>query len=263
MTNQLILGDCLEEMPKIPDKSIDMILCDLPYAMLEDQKWDSIIPFDKLWKQYERIIKDQSAIVLTASQPFTSHLILSNLNLFKYEWIWEKDYGTNFHHAKNSPLKIHESVCVFSKGNIVHAGHENRMNYFPQDLRRVNERSRGTRKSGHRRFERPSNKQSYMREYSNYPNSIIFSKLERGLHPTQKPVELFEYLIKTYTLEGDTVLDNCVGSGTTAIACINTKRNYICMEKCDKYYEVAKNRIEKHLKEKEATKWIDDVLNSV
>jgi site-specific DNA-methyltransferase (adenine-specific) len=230
--NRIHQGDCLELMKQIDDKSVDMILCDLPYGTTAC-KWDTIIPFDKLWEQYKRIIKDNGAIVLTASQPFTSALIMSNIEWFKCEWIWQKTRFSNQMLAKFQPLKIHENVLIFSNG---------RTNYYPQGLVRVDKITKQGKKvtdnvgGGERKTE-------YYQDFGNYPKSIQLFKNETGLHPTQKPVELFEYLIRTYSNEGDIVLDNCVGSGTTAIACINTNRNFIGMEKEESYIEICNNRI--------------------
>lgn len=238
MLNEVHLGDCLELMKDIPDKSIDMILCDLPYGTTAC-KWDIIIPFDRLWEQYERIIKDNGAIVLTASQPFTSVLVSSNLKMFKCEWIWEKEQGANFQLVKRQPLKIHESVLVFSKNKHV---------YNPQGISICNILKSNKNKNG--RLYEPSSelkRDFYTQSVSGYPKSIIRINRERGFHPTQKPVALFEYLIKTYSNEGDIVLDNCAGSGTTAIACVNTNRNYILMEKEEKYFDIIKERIQKHI----------------
>jgi site-specific DNA-methyltransferase (adenine-specific) len=230
-------------MKDIGDKSIDMILCDLPYGTTAC-KWDTIIPFEPLWEQYKRIIKDNGAIVLTASQPFTSALVMSNIKMFKYEWIWEKNTGAGFIHAKNRPLKRHENVLVFSKGSMGHLSllGEKRMKYNPQDLiKQKTIRKNGV--SGTTIGDRPSHHDNLISEYTNYPTTILNYKNDNGLHPTQKPVALFEYLIKTYTSVGDLVLDNCAGSGTTAIACINTNRNYILIEKEPKYIEIIKKRI--------------------
>lgn len=250
--NKIYNQDCLEGMKYIDDKSIDMILCDLPYGTTAC-KWDTIIPFDKLWIQYERIIKQDRAIVLTGSQPFTSELIHSNLKLFKYEWIWlKKRFNSGFAHAKNKPLKKHENIVVFSYGNTIHKSQsKNRMMYNPQGLVPT-VRKRKTYSTTDVSFgKRPSHRDT-IQEYTNYPQSIIefdLSEIDlinnKPIHPTQKPVALFEYLIKTYTNEGEVVLDNCIGSGTTAIACINTKRNYIGFELDEHYYEVAKERIDK------------------
>ena len=248
--NKIINIDCLWGMKFIPDNSIDMILCDLPYGTTEC-KWDIVIPFKPLWRQYERIIKKNGAIVLTAAQPFTTDLINSNRDLFKYCWVWQKDKSAvNFVHAKNAPLKVQEDICVFSKGSIAHKNSKNRMMYNPQDLKPLNKLVKGSSKGGkndEHRIARPSHKERYVREFTGYPISVIkFEADFKRIHPTQKPVALFEYLIKTYTNAGDLVLDNCMGSGTTAIACINTNRNYIGFEIEEKYCDMADNRILEH-----------------
>ena len=231
--NKIYNEDCLEGMKKIPDKSVDMILCDLPYGTTAC-KWDTIIPFEPLWEQYERVIKDNGAIVLTASQPFTTKLIESNIDLFRNCWVWNKKISGNPLLAKHQPLKVHEDICVFSK---------KRHNYYPQ-MRKGKMRKKGGGRSKLFDMEMSA---KYSDEY--YPISIIeFSNAKRGVHPTQKPVALFEYLIKTYTKEGETVLDNCMGSGTTAIACINTNRNYIGFELDEEYYKASLDRIEEHKK---------------
>jgi len=259
MTNQIIQGDCIEEMKNIADKSIDMILCDLPYGSTAC-KWDTIIPFEPLWEQYKRIIKDNGAIVLTASQPFTSTLVMSNLKMFKYEWVWEKSKGCNFTHAKNMPIKFHENICVFSNGKI---GHDiqlgkKRMPYNPQGLVKVDKKwSRPQRYENGHKLKRDSHKLDRVIEFGNYPKSILTfgnsDNRQRGLHPTQKPVALFEYLIKTYTSVGDTVLDNTIGSGTTAVAAINTGRNFIGIEMDKGYCDIANKRIQE-AREKLASK---------
>ncbi len=244
-TNRVYNEDCLEGMKKINDKSIDMILCDLPYGTTEC-KWDSIIPLDKLWEQYERIIKDDGAIVLTATQPFASLLISSNLKMFKYDWIWEKDQGANFVNVNNEPLKKHESILVFSKGTIANRS-PRRMVYNPQGLIscEIDKTNANKRKKDGFIGERKSFQGEYKQKFKNYPTSILNYSRDRGLHPTQKPVELFKYLIETYTDEGDIVLDNCMGSGTTAIACIKSERNYIGFEndKTHGYYNIILERI--------------------
>ena len=232
--NKIYNEECLEGMKKIPDKSIDMILCDLPYGTTAC-KWDAIIPFEPLWEQYERVIKDNGAIVLTASQPFTTKLIDSNIDLFRNCWVWNKKISGNPLLAKHQPLKVHEDICVFSK---------KRHNYYPQ-MRKGKMRKKGGGRSKLFDMEMSA---KYSDEY--YPISIIeFSNAKRGVHPTQKPVALFEYLIKTYTNEGETVLDNCMGSGTTAIACLNTNRNYIGFELDEGYYKASLDRIEEHKEE--------------
>lgn len=237
--NQVIHGDCLVEMQKIPDKSINMILCDLPYGTTTC-KWDTIIPFEPLWEQYKRIIKDNGAIVLTASQPFTSALVMSNVKMFRYSWVWRKDKSGNIAVLKYQPAKVHEDVLVFSI-----LSHK----YYPQ---------METRPEANKRNNKPrinkvgvqGNKPFYV-EHSRgaddvkYPTSIKFFNVQRnGVHPTQKPVAFFEYLIKTYTNKGDTVLDNCAGSGTTGIACKNLDRNFILIEKEKEYIDIINKRLQ-------------------
>ena len=240
-------GDCLELMKNIPDGSIDMILCDLPYGTTAC-KWDSVIPFEPLWEQYNRIIKDNGAIVLFGSEPFSSRLRMSNLRMYKYDWIWEKSRALGFTHCKNKPMNKHEVISVFSKSNIKHLGQDNRMNYYPQGLIYYGKEVNGVKeckadKDGHK-FARKSHR-NYTQEYTNYPTSIIkFNNEGNTLHPTQKPVALLEYLIKTYTNEGDIVLDNCMGSGSTCVACVNTGRHYIGYELESKYYEIACKRLD-------------------
>jgi site-specific DNA-methyltransferase (adenine-specific) len=245
--NIVLHGDCLELMKDIDDKSIDMILCDLPYGMTRC-KWDTVIPFEPLWVQYKRIIKDRGAIVFTASQPFASALIMSNPEMFKYEWIWKKEAGTGFFHAKHQPLRITESIFIFSKSPAIKCNCS--MNYIPQ-MRKGKPYSikkgsfsevYGSRK--------PEKLPITVSKGDRYPiNFLEFKRDKDKLHPTQKPVALFEYLIKTYTNEGDLVLDNCAGSGTTAIACMNTGRDYILMEKEQKHIDIINERIAKHRKQ--------------
>ena len=241
MINTVLHGDCLELMKDIPAGSIDMILCDLPYGTTYN-KWDSLIPFQPLWEQYTRVIKENGIIALTASQPFTSALVMSNVNWFKHEWIWLKNKGSNFANTVREPFKEHESVLIFSKG---------KWTYNKQ----MQERTGSGLSRVKYKFHLESKTENYRdfkgRGEVSMPNTRVPSswqkfKTETGLHPTQKPVALFEYLINTYTNEGETVLDNCSGSGTTAIACINTNRNYILMEKEQKYYNIIKKRIVKH-----------------
>ena len=239
--NKIYNEDCLEGMKRIPDGSVDMILCDLPYGTTAC-KWDTIIPFEPLWEQYERVIKVNGAIVLTASQPFTSALVMSNPDLFKHEWIWEKHKGTNFYQVKIAPMKIHESVLVFSKG---------RYTYNPQMTEGATYKKRG---SHHKLPEDHVMTAGKNIGYSDnldtskrYPTSVQFfsnhNQKDNRFHPTQKPTPLFEYLINTYTNEGETVLDNCMGSGTTAIASMRTGRNYIGFELDEEYYKLAQQRV--------------------
>ena len=227
-------GDCLELMKDIPDKSIDMILCDLPYGTTKN-KWDSIIPLDKLWEQYERIIKDTGAIVLFSQMPFTAELTHSNLKLFKYEWIWEKDNSTGFLNAKKMPLKIHENILMFYK-KLPTYNPQMRTGFKPYKCKQ------GRHSTNYGAYE-----QGHITESNGerYPIDIIEFKKDSGLHPTQKPVALLEYLIKTYTNENDLVLDNCMGSGSTGVACKKLNRNFIGIELDEKYFEIAKERIEK------------------
>ena len=242
--NKIYCGDCLELMPLIDDKSINMILCDLPYGTTAC-KWDTVIPFEPLWDNYKRIIKDNGAIVLTASQPFTSKLVISNIKMFKYEWIWEKDGGSNFATVKYMPMKEHENILIFSNGT---------PNYFPIFQERV-----GSRKDKETSSFQTSSKGGVYGDIEGIgkfevsllrcPRSIQRFTRERGVHPTQKPVALFEYLIKTYTNENELVLDNCIGSGTTAIACWNTKRNFIGIEQEQEYVDIANKRLEQTFKQ--------------
>jgi site-specific DNA-methyltransferase (adenine-specific) len=231
--NKIYNEDCLIGMSRIPDKSVDMILCDLPYGTTSC-KWDVIIPFKPLWEQYERVIKDNGAIVLTAAQPFTSALVMSNPKLFKYDWTWNKKKATGHLLAKKQPLRLKEDILVFYK---------NQPTYNPQL----------TLGEPYKSNPRRNNKEgvySVVGESRNnndgfrYPKNIIEFPFEFSpIHPTQKPVALFEYLIKTYTNEGETVLDNCAGSFTTAVACENLNRKWICLEKEEKYCEIGRKRI--------------------
>lgn len=236
--NTIYNEDCLEGMKRIPDKSIDMILCDLPYGTTAC-KWDTIIPFEPLWEQYKRIIKENGAIVLTGSEPFSSHLRLSNLEMYKYDWKWEKAQGVNFAQCNHMPMSVYEDIMVFGRFGMSKNAKIQPV-YNPQGLIEVNKKKKAKTNTEHR----PSdNNKDHIQRYSNYPRQIISFASDRGLHPTQKPVALFEYLIKTYTNEGETVLDNCIGSGTTAIAAINTNRNFIGFELDKGYYDIAQERI--------------------
>ena len=236
MLNQIFNEDCLEGMKRIEDKSIDMILCDLPYGTTQN-KWDSVIPFDELWYHYNRIIKDNGAIVLFAQTPFDKTLGASNLKMLKYEWTWIKNRGTGHLNAKKMPMKAHENILVFYK---------KLPTYNPQ------------MRDGEAYIRKDCNKQSLnkgnygeqvesittVNKGGRYPLDYLeFPIVERTIHPTQKPTELVEYLIKTYSNEGDVVLDNCIGSGTTAIACLNTNRNYIGFELEEEYFLKAMDRI--------------------
>lgn len=250
--NKIYQGDCLEGMKDIPNNSVDLILCDLPYGTTP-ASWDSRIPINKLWKEYERLIKDEGAIVLTSQQPFTSLLITSNLKLYKYNWIWEKDNGTNFLNSKFQPLKITEDICVFGKGATSFVKKGFNMKYNPQFTEGKSYICKsGNQKSNSAVVRGGKGGREYVGGFitkndgKRYPKNLIkFNRDKEKLHPTQKPVKLFEYLIKTYTNEGDLVLDNAIGSGTTAIACINLNRNFIGIEKEPEYCKIANSRIKK------------------
>jgi len=248
---ELIQGDCLEKMKDIPSGIFDMILCDLPYGTTAC-KWDAIIPFEPLWEQYKRIIKDNGAIVLTASQPFTSALVMSNPKMFKYCWVWEKNAPAGFAQAKNKPMTKHEDVVVFSLAKTGHVSQcKNRMVYNPQGIIPFGKEVKNSKSHRGSAFEARKNaRSSYVQEFTGYPGSVINIPVERsGLHPTQKPVALMEYLIKTYTNEGDTVLDNCMGSGTTGVACKRLNRTFTGIEKDPEYFKTAERRINMELKD--------------
>lgn len=240
MINKVTQGDCLEVMRGIADKSVDMILCDLPYGTTACN-WDSVIPFEPLWAEYERVIKDNGAVVLTASQPFTTSLINSNIRIFRYSWVWEKEQGVNFLLAKKQPLKVHEDICVFYK----------RLPKYNPQMTTGTPYVSGVGDSGE--VTGGVLKTITKNPGTRYPRSILKINRETGLHPTQKPVALFEYLIRTYTNPGEVVLDNCLGSGTTAVAAINTGRQFIGIEREPEYVEIANNRIAVATKLKEAT----------
>ena len=245
----LIHADCLDAMRLIPDQSVDMVLCDLPYGTTAC-KWDAVIPFEPLWAAYRRVTKPNAAIVLTASQPFTSRLGASNLNWLKYSWVWEKSRPTNFLHAKNMPLKGFEDIMVFYRSKPV---------YNPQGTTRVDRtvknggtkgRAGGVKENGDVSFTGHMGPKGvgfeshYKQEVTGYPRGIVkFAQDAEALHPTQKPVALMEYLIRTYTNPGDTVLDNTMGSGTTGVACENTGRRFIGIERDPTYFDVAVRRV--------------------
>lgn len=229
---KLMQGDCLELMNEIPDQSVDMILCDLPYGTTQN-KWDSVIPFEQLWVQYKRICN--GAIVLTAQAPFDKVLGASNLGMLKYEWIWRKEAGTGFLNAKKAPLKNHENVLVF---------YDKLPTYNPQML--TGFKPYKQKKGGGTANYNPDSVDTVVTESNGerYPLTVLdFSRDKNNVHPTQKPVALMEYLIRTYTNEGETVMDNCMGSGTTGVACMNTGRKFIGMEQDAKYFEIAQKRI--------------------
>lgn len=228
---KLLHGDCLELMATLPDASVDMILCDLPYGTTAC-KWDTVIPFEPLWAQYRRIAKRNAAIVLTASQPFTSALVMSWPQGFKYEWVWQKEAGTGLLNAKKQPLRDHESALVFYATQPI---------YVPQF---TTGKPYVITKGGETDCYSASGAVTTINDGRRYPKTVQrFPRDRNKLHPTQKPVALMEYLIRTYTNEGDTVMDNCMGSGTTGVACVNTGRNFIGIERDDKYFAIAQERI--------------------
>ena len=235
-------GDCLELMKNIPDGSVDLVLCDLPYGTTRN-KWDSIIPLDSLWEQYKRVIKDNGAIVLFSAEPFTSLLITSNIQWFRYDLIWSKTQGSDFLNANRKPLRSHENICVFYK---------KQPTYNPQktDGKPYKAKSGETTSTNFGKFN--GNHYTENKDGKRCPLSVLrfTGEHSRGKqHPTQKPTDLLEWLIKTYTNEGETVLDNCMGSGSTGVACVNTNRRFIGIELDEGYFNIAKERIEKAIKE--------------
>ena len=248
---QLFQGDCLEIMKKIPDKSVDMILCDLPYGTTAC-KWDKPISFEELWKQYNRIIKDDGVVLLFGSEPFSTKVRNSNLNNYRYDWYWIKTKPSLYQHAKNRPMKTVETISVFSKYKWGHKSQmkDKRMRYNPQGIKSIGKK-RVTKNynAGNTVSERPNQIGKEYEAFTGFPNDVLnFANIigKNCIHPTQKPTDLLEFLIKTYTNENDVVLDNCMGSGSTGIACLNTNRKFIGIELDEKYFEMAKNRIENH-----------------
>ena len=239
--NEIYLGNCLELMPKhVEDKSIDMIFCDLPYGTTQN-KWDSVIPLDKLWKEYNRVIKDNGAIVLFAQTPFDKVLGASNLKMLKYEWVWEKTQATGHLNAKKMPMKAHENILVFYK---------KLPTYNPQKTTGHKPMNNGVRRSSLKNENyNEINKVDlpFGGDTDRYPRTVLEFKSDKQnnyLHPTQKPLDLIEYMIKTYTNEGDLILDNTCGSGTTGRGAKNLNRDYIMMEQDPKYYEIACKRVQ-------------------
>lgn len=240
--NKIYLGNCLELMPKyVEDKSIDMVFCDLPYKMTAN-KWDELIDMDKLFDEYERVVKPNGVLAFTASQPFTSALIMKKPKWFKTEWIWKKNAGSNFGSVKYVPMKEHESILIFSKGG-------GKTTYNPIMQERAESGKKRVKTAVNYKTETSNynntlhNKVSSKRPDLRYPSSVQCWNRERGLHPTQKPLALIEYIIKTYTNEGDLILDNCCGSGTTGLGAKNLNRNFIMMEKEQRYYDIATKRV--------------------
>ncbi len=232
---QLYQGDCLEVMKNIPDKSVDLVLTDPPYGTTAC-KWDSVIPLEPMWKELKRITKDSTFSVFTSSQPFTTTLISSNIDDFKYCWVWEKNRATNFPNAKRRPLTAHEDIVVFNKGSIWY-NPQKTTGHIPTNSAKGATQGQIYNGNTIRNYEGG--------DTTRYPRTVIRFDCERGLHPTQKPVALMEYLIKTYSNEGDVVLDFCAGSGTTGVAAKNLNRDFIGIEMDEGYFKVAKERIEK------------------
>jgi len=233
---KLLHGDCLKLMFDIPDNSVDMVCCDMPYGTTAC-KWDTILPLDMLWFHYNRIMKDDGVVILFASQPFTFTLATSNLKLFKYCWIWEKNFSTNFLHAKRQPLRRHEDIlCFYKKPG----------RYYPIKTE-GHIPTQGAKGSSKGKLWHGENKRDYKGgDTTRFPTSVLkFNAVDpkQRVHSTQKPISLIEYLVKTYTTEGDTVLDNCMGSGTTGVACKNLNREFIGIEMDLKYFEIAEQRI--------------------
>ena len=262
---KLYQGDCLVEMNKIADGSVDLILCDLPYGTTDRKgirdkgdnrllSWDTVIPLDELWEQYRRVLKDRGTIVLTADQPFTSQLILSNLDWFKYEWIWKKKKTTGFLLANYRPMKQTEDIVVFSPAGAAAASrHGGNMTYNPQGLIEKRVKKKNSAKRLGNFLHNPEHmgkgnkllhETEYEQKYTNYPSEIIEFGLDKdSIHPTQKPVALMDYLIKTYSNENEVVLDNCMGSGTTGVSAVKCNRKFIGIEKDKHYFDLASDRI--------------------
>ena len=229
---------------------VDCILTDIPYGTTAC-KWDNVIPFKPMWERLNKLIKSNGAICLFGSQPFTSALISSNFEMFKYEWVWVKSRTVGFLNAKNAPLKKHENILVFSKGKTSN-GNKNNMIYNPQGLIEINKKKKSVNQGNNTIVgNRPSRNKEYICKYKGYPNSLLeFKNESKQVHPTQKPVDLLEYLIKTYTNENDVVLDFTMGSGSTGVACMNTNRKFIGIELDENYFNIAKDRIENSIKNK-------------
>jgi site-specific DNA-methyltransferase (adenine-specific) len=235
--------DCLEGMQRIPDGSVDMILCDLPYGKLECS-WDCPIDLDRLWVEYKRCLSPSGNVVLTGVQPFTARLVLSNLAMFKYSLVWRKSRTSFFAHVNYRPLSDHEDIVVFSWGGTVKNA-KRKATYNPEGIKGIRKQRTGRAEFAMKPGR--SRDRSYVQTGTGYPRTVLeFASVPSPSHPTQKPVALFEYLIRTYTNEGETVLDSCVGSGTTSIACMNTNRHYIGFEKDPGYFAIAQKRIADH-----------------
>jgi site-specific DNA-methyltransferase (adenine-specific) len=241
---------CFETFPNLKDNSIDLVLCDPPYNVT-GCKWDIALDHELMWKHIFRVIKKNRPVLIFCMQPYSSYLIMSNISRFKFSLVLEKSRGSGFAQAKNKPISSHEEIAVFSEGVNVHASQsKNRMPYFPQGLKRINAKvnnsTRRCDKSENTSFNnRPSHSSEYFQEYTNYPRSVIKMKSENSkFHPTQKPIAMLEYIIRSYSKEGDTILDFTMGSGSTGVACVNTNRNFIGIERDKNYFNIASKRIE-------------------
>jgi len=239
--NKIHLGDCLDLMPSIPSKSVDMILCDLPYGTT-DNKWDFIIDPLILWDHYKRVIKDNGIICLTTQGIFTAKMIMSNEKWYNHEYIWAKNQHSNFALVGFQPLRIFENILIYKapyKGGHTFNFDDRIKNYSTKNKNALKASQFGD-------SVKRTDKEYVSKEYENYPRNILYFDCERGQHPTQKPVALFEYLIKTYSNENELILDNCSGSGTTAIACMNTNRRFICIERDETYHRKSIERMNNH-----------------
>jgi DNA modification methylase len=243
---QLLHGDCLELMKTIPDESVDMVLCDLPYGTTAC-KWDSVIPFEPLWAQYNRILKEDGSIVLFSAQPFTSVMVNSNIKNYRHHWIWLKNRGTGFQVAKYRPMMKTEDIIVFSTSS-------GKIKYYPQMIKLDKPKKYNYASNTNGTNPLSNFKKGYKIATEKYPTNVLpFDKPNKYLHPTQKPVALLEYLIRTYSNENDLILDNTCGSGSTGVAAVNTNRRFIGIEKDDNYFEIAQKRIGEAIKQKQQT----------
>lgn len=248
--NKIYNEDCLQGMKRIPDGSIDAIICDLPYGTTCN-KWDTIIPFDELWAQYKRVIKPNGAIVLFSQQPFTSKLIMSNIDMFRYEWIWHKHAATGFLNANKMPLKAHENICVFYKHLPTYNPQKTKSTHKKESVKKAEITGSN--------YGKVINRTPWVDDGLRFPVDVVkfdkdkeaydSTKIDKGLHPTANPVDLVAYLVRTYTKPGETVLDNCIGCGTTAISCIREHRNFIGFELNKEYFDKAQQRIDRELAE--------------
>lgn len=245
MRSVLVHADCFDVFPYIADKSVNLILCDLPYGTTKN-KWDSTVPLDRLWCEYERIITDNGAIVLFAQTPFDKVLGASKINLLKYEYVWNKKRPTGYMNANFAPMKLHENILVFSKASACYVKDKSKaMAYYPTDLVAVNKKIKRTAQNGN--YDNKHYDLESTQKFTGYPKSILEFATETGLHPTQKPLELMKYLIKTYSKEDDIVMDNCMGSNTTGLACKELNRQYIGIEKEKTYYDISVKRVSEYL----------------